>query len=185
MRLTHSGLSSQTTWTSHSPGFSSTSASTGRPLRCCFSWLHPYTTHKVEPISKPCVLLRYSLIQSAYLCLDLTQNCVYTCQHVRFDETKSPFQSLFRSTAHSASEVTPSSNPIPTIIHVHSLLLIDLHTLVSPASSMPLCLDSSPTISAQSSPFTPSTCFPQLDVGVKPLNKAQTCSYHYRKNMYS
>lgn len=35
----------------------------------CFPWLRPYTNHKLDDRSKPCVFLEYSTSQRAYLCL--------------------------------------------------------------------------------------------------------------------
>ena len=32
----------------------------------CFLWLHPYSSHKLEPKSSPCVFLDYSLTLSAF-----------------------------------------------------------------------------------------------------------------------
>jgi hypothetical protein len=38
----------------------------------CFPWLKPYTSHKLEPKSRPCLFLGYSSSQSAYKCYDLS-----------------------------------------------------------------------------------------------------------------
>ena len=38
----------------------------------CFPWLRPYSSHKLDPKSSPCVFLGYSLTQSAFLCYDPT-----------------------------------------------------------------------------------------------------------------
>ena len=37
----------------------------------CYPWLRPYVKHKLEPRSRPCVFLGYSLTQSAYYCFDI------------------------------------------------------------------------------------------------------------------
>lgn len=63
----------------------------------CFPWLRPYIVNKLENRSKPCAFLGYSLTQSAYLCLDPSQNRVYTSRHVHFDESTYLFQSLISS----------------------------------------------------------------------------------------
>ena len=57
----------------------------------CFLWLKPYASHKLDDRSKPCVFLGYSLTQSAYLCLDRTENRIYTSRHVIFHESVFPF----------------------------------------------------------------------------------------------
>ncbi|KAK0606765.1 hypothetical protein LWI29_004059 [Acer saccharum] len=36
----------------------------------CYTWLRPYTSHKLQPRSRPCVFVGYSTEHSAYLCLD-------------------------------------------------------------------------------------------------------------------
>lgn len=36
----------------------------------CYPWLKPYTSYKLESNFKPCIFLRYSTYQSAYICLD-------------------------------------------------------------------------------------------------------------------
>ena len=57
----------------------------------CFPWLRPYTNHKLQDRSTPCVFLGYSTTQSAYLCLQPTTGRIYVSRHVRFDETSFPF----------------------------------------------------------------------------------------------
>ena len=60
----------------------------------CYPWLRPYTSHKLEPRSTPCVFLGYSLTQSAYFCLDPSTSRVFVSRHVTFVENKFPFVSL-------------------------------------------------------------------------------------------
>ena len=38
----------------------------------CYPWLRPYTIHKLDTRSKPCIFLGYSLTQNAYYYLDPT-----------------------------------------------------------------------------------------------------------------
>ena len=38
----------------------------------CFPWLRPYSSHKLDPKSSPCVFLSDSLTQSVFLCFDPT-----------------------------------------------------------------------------------------------------------------
>ena len=60
----------------------------------CYPWLRPYTSHKLNPHSKPCVFLGYSLSQSAYLCLDPSTSKTYVSRHVQFIESVFPYTSL-------------------------------------------------------------------------------------------
>lgn len=110
----------------------------------CFPWLRPYTTNKLEQRSKPCIFLGYSLTQSAYLCLDPTQNRIYTSCHVRFDESKFPFKSLITTSTKPNIDSTHSSSPIITTIPLTAPPLIDAHTVAPPmSSSQALSSDSS------------------------------------------
>lgn len=59
----------------------------------CYPWLRPYTSHKLESRSHPCVFLGYSLTQSAYLCYELSSQRVYVSRHVVFVESQFPFPS--------------------------------------------------------------------------------------------
>jgi transposase InsO family protein len=60
-------------------------------FRClCFLWLRPYNKHKLEPHSRPCIFLGYSLTQSAYKCFDPTTNRIFLSRHVVYDETIFP-----------------------------------------------------------------------------------------------
>ena len=60
----------------------------------CYPWLRPYTTHKLESRSKPCVFLGYSLTQSAYHCIDPTTSKIYVSRYVHFVESLFPFTHL-------------------------------------------------------------------------------------------
>lgn len=73
----------------------------------CYPWLRPYSAHKLEPRSSPCVSVGYFLTQSAYLCLDPATQRLYTSRHVDFVEYDFPFPKL------SASSSPPVPVPIP------------------------------------------------------------------------
>ncbi|KAM1824444.1 hypothetical protein ACFX13_024030 [Malus domestica] len=72
----------------------------------CFPWLVPYMQNKLQPKSKPCVFLGYSLNHQGYKCLDLSTRRIYVSRHVLFDEDSFPFKGLTSSSA----SVTPSGN---------------------------------------------------------------------------
>jgi hypothetical protein len=54
----------------------------------CFPLLRPYTTHKLDYRSKPCIFLGYS--HKGYRCLDSLTQKVYLSRHVVFDEASFP-----------------------------------------------------------------------------------------------
>lgn len=102
----------------------------------CFPWLRPYTANKLENRSSPCVFLGYSLTQSAFLCLQPTTGRIYVSRHVKFDETKFPFQALLKT------ETTPISSPsIPKSS-------VDVITLREPLTPPSTALPLGPSISA-------------------------------------
>lgn len=57
----------------------------------CYPWLRPYSQHKLDSRSTPCVFLGYSSTQSAYICLDLSTSKTYISRHVKFLENSFPF----------------------------------------------------------------------------------------------
>ena len=57
----------------------------------CYPRLRPYSQHKLDSRSTPCVFLGYSSIQSAYICLDLSTSKTYISRHVKFLENSFPF----------------------------------------------------------------------------------------------
>lgn len=82
----------------------------------CFPWLRPYTTHKLEDRSTPCVFIGYSQTQSAYLCLQPHSGRVYVSRHVKFDEIVFPFQTSSSSISPPVNPTTPTSSfSTPTV----------------------------------------------------------------------
>ena len=59
----------------------------------CYPWLRLYNSNKLQPRTKQCVFLGYSLSQKGYRCLDPIIGHLYLSLHVGFDETSFPFAS--------------------------------------------------------------------------------------------
>ncbi|KAK0607378.1 hypothetical protein LWI29_014097 [Acer saccharum] len=60
----------------------------------CYPWIKPYTHHKLEPCSKACIFIGYSLSQSAYHCLDPETDRIFVSRHVNFVESVLPYKTL-------------------------------------------------------------------------------------------
>ena len=88
----------------------------------CYPWLRPYTTTKLEPRSKPCVFLGYSLTQSAYYCLDPSTSKIYVSRHVKFVESVFPFSHL--STLSSCPQSDSIATEIPPPLQIPTLSLV-------------------------------------------------------------
>ena len=100
----------------------------------CFPWLRPYTKHKLQNRSSPCIFLGYSLSQYAFYCLEPISGRIYTSRHVKFIENQFPYSNIAGST-------TPST----------SIPLIDptLHTIIPPSiQTQPVQQVSHPTINS-------------------------------------
>jgi hypothetical protein len=67
----------------------------------CYPWLRPYSAHKLDTRSKPCVFIGYSLTQSAYYCLDPSTSKIFISRHVKFVENVFPFRHLSASASSS------------------------------------------------------------------------------------
>ncbi|KAM1320462.1 hypothetical protein ACFX2H_005342 [Malus domestica] len=111
----------------------------------CYPWLQPYTSSKLDPRSKACVFLGYSLNHKGYRCLDAQTGRIYISRHVIFDETTFPFHS-------SSPPVRPSSS-VPSIFNSPSIPTSLTFTHSSPVS-LPVSdsLSSSPSSSPDSLP---------------------------------
>lgn len=98
----------------------------------CFPWLKPYTSTKLEPKSRHCVFLRYSLTQKGYRCLDPSTGHVYISRHVTFNETSFPFKDSVTS--------TPQMPLSPSTLTSNSTVPADFSTsaIPSPFSSTPI-----------------------------------------------
>lgn len=94
--------------------------STLRVLGCaCFPWLRPYTQHKLEPRSKKCVFLGYSLNYKGYKCLDYTTGRAYLSRHVVFDESSFPLKTPASSSVKTTTDTLcsfPFSAWLPSIL---------------------------------------------------------------------
>ena len=87
----------------------------------CYPWPRPYTNHKLDNRSTPCIFLGYSISQCAFLCLDPTSHCLYVSRHVQFVETQFPFKKL-SSPAPKISPVLSTEISVPfTVISTQSL----------------------------------------------------------------
>ncbi|KAK0588253.1 hypothetical protein LWI29_036741 [Acer saccharum] len=83
----------------------------------CYPWLRPYTSHKLQPRSKPCVFVGYSTDHSAYLCLDRLTNRVFVSRHVVFVETEFPFAtSVSRMSLQSPTAVDSWCRSPPSVV---------------------------------------------------------------------
>jgi GAG-pre-integrase domain len=82
-----------------------------RVLGClCFPYTRPYTDHKLQPRSLPCVFLGYSLIHKGYECLHIESGKIFISRHVIFDELIFPFKA--QSSAGSSVSVEHAHNSL-------------------------------------------------------------------------
>ena len=116
----------------------------------CYLWLHPYTSHKLNQRSKPCVFLGYSLSQSAYLCLEPSTSKIYVSRHVQFVESVFPYTSLHTTLPR------PTSTTISTWIP--PVLTVSIPTSSQQAANTPFAVSSHglPLSEATSQPADPS-----------------------------
>ena len=84
-----------------------------------YPYLHPYNKHKLCYCSSPCVFLGYSPTHKGYMCFDSNSNCTYITRHVKFHETKFPFQQTVNTSFASSSYhfmSPPALLPVPLSI---------------------------------------------------------------------
>ena len=124
----------------------------------CFLWLRPYNHHKLEPRSRPCIFLGYSLTQSAYKCFDPSTNHIFLSRHVVFDETVFPYLSFAQHSPYIPNSSPPSHDLSP--IHV-PLITGPMHYQPSQLPTTVSCTaPRSPTISSFSGTEVTATMVP-------------------------
>ena len=121
----------------------------------CYPCLRPYTKHKLQPRSAPCVFIGYSLTQSAYLCLHRETGCIYTSRHVQFLETEFPF-------ATPITTPTPDRPTTPDHPTFHPPTQIPTRTSRTASLTSPTCSSPSPDMSGMNS--VPNTLVPTSPV---------------------
>ena len=98
-----------------------------------------YNTNKFQKKSVPCIFVGYSTSQSAYLCLHLQSQRIYTSKHVTFDESVYPFKqvSMQSPTDSSPSETSSFSGPILQLASRELPAITRAQGVIPSASSTP------------------------------------------------
>ncbi|KAK1408451.1 hypothetical protein QVD17_40235 [Tagetes erecta] len=92
-----------------------------------YPWLRPYTNHKLQSRSKPCIFVGYSSSQSAYYLLDPLTNRIYTSRHVHFVENIFPYENIIQTT-------TPPT-PSPDQLLPFSVQFLSSDTVATPTNT--------------------------------------------------
>ncbi|KAJ0054743.1 hypothetical protein Pint_02775 [Pistacia integerrima] len=87
----------------------------------------------MQPKSSPCVFLGYSQVQSAYKCLDLKTQKIYTSRHVIFDEPNTPTVSSSNSKTHTPPTPNTSLFFDAHVMHVS----LSMSSALLPSSTTP------------------------------------------------
>lgn len=61
----------------------------------CYPWLRPYTKHKLQPRSFPCVYLGFNTKFYSHQCFDPMSSKLYLSRDVQFIEDNFPFSNIF------------------------------------------------------------------------------------------
>lgn len=127
----------------------------------CYPWLRPYTSHKLESRSTPCIFLGYSLTQSAYYCLDPSTSRMYVSRHVKFVESQFPYSSLVSPQPSTPHNTVATWFPAP----IQVLSPSSQPPLMVPSAAdviqQPLCAAPTPSPPTNTSQATPPNTFPQ------------------------
>ena len=134
----------------------------------CYPWLKPYNLTKLDPKTRRCVFLGYSLNQKGYKCLDMTSGRIFMSRHAAFNEDVFPFSSVGPSTPVPSSpasftpfqwlsSVTPSSVLGPFKSPASSSIVGPApHICPFPMTvPLPSCSTPSPTLTTTSPSTTP------------------------------
>ncbi|KAL2516708.1 Integrase catalytic domain-containing protein [Abeliophyllum distichum] len=128
----------------------------------CYPWLRPYSQHKLDSRSTPCIFLGYSSTQSAYICLDLSTSKIYISRHVKFLENSFPFATHQSHLARPTPEIISQWLPPVQILSISSGSLNTppqrdswcQHPVTKCPNDRPPLLTSRPSPSVHRPPFT-------------------------------
>ena len=122
----------------------------------CYPWIRPYSSHKLDPKSKPCVFLGYSLSQHAYLCFEPSTSKTFVSRHVQFVESVFPYTHLHSTLPRPNSTTAVSWLPPVITVSVPLPSQLSSYTPVITAPELPPAAATSiPPLSA-ASPIPPS-----------------------------
>ncbi|KAG8499662.1 hypothetical protein CXB51_006097 [Gossypium anomalum] len=102
---------------------------------CCFPYLRPFLSHKLDFRSQPCTFLGYSSQHKGYYCLTPDGKMIIS-RHVVFDEQRFPFSSAVKDTD-SASGCVPTYVPIVRSAVVQPLVRQSSTPSSEPSPSLP------------------------------------------------
>ncbi|KAF2285014.1 hypothetical protein GH714_035192 [Hevea brasiliensis] len=132
----------------------------------CYPWLKPYTHHKLDTKSIPCVFVDYSTSHHCYKCLDPKTSKIYLSRHVIFNENIFPFQRtetvpppLPQDLVTHWIDHTPSPKPtLPTYNTTPTLLVDDqIPPVPSTSNPQPKSKPTSTQTSSSNAPFSSSS----------------------------
>ena len=108
----------------------------------CYPWLRPYAQNKLEPYSKPCVYLGFSITHHSHQCFDPTSSKLFLSRDVKFFEYVFPFDSMFTHLKQKFSSLTSDniSSPNKSYIFNHWENTLDPATTQFPPT-IPLMRD--------------------------------------------
>ena len=99
----------------------------------CHPYLRPYTSHKLEPRTKECTFIGYSVQSKGYFCHDRSTQTIYTSRHVLLNESLFPFASP--NTSYTSPSVSPASSSSIDLLWLSNLPYLhstNAHSLLGP-----------------------------------------------------
>ena len=145
----------------------------------CFPWLRPYTHHKLEDRSQPCVFVGYSTSQSAYYCLHRPTGRVFTSRHVTFVEDQFPYSGQ-QPVPQALPETTQTAASSPP----HQVIPVLQRQATTPVTAPCSILHQPPSVPPLAPPqsTTPQVCTLSLSTTSSPSSSSHSGPYVQQKN---
>ena len=136
----------------------------------CHPYLRPYTSHKLEPRTKECTFIGYSVQSKGYFCHDRSTQTIYTSRHVLLNESLFPFASP--NTSHTSPSVSPASSSSIDLLWLSNLPYLhstNAHSLLGP---VPISTSPHSTPISSLDPLPNSVALPSTVPDSVPLQKS-------------